>query len=138
MKQNFTIGSVLCCSLLLHAAVTAQTTGDYRSAGNGNWTNAGSWQRYDGTNWTVAPAAPGPSDGEVTILPGHNITVNQNLTADQVVVSVGATLTLDLSLYITNGPGEDLIVNGTLMWESGTIGNAAGPGTALFNAGSSV
>src|SRR5688572_14306015 len=138
MKQIVAIGSVICCSLLLHPAVTAQTTGDYRSAGNGNWTNANSWQRFDGTNWTTAPATPGPSDGEVTILPGHNITVNQNLTADQVVVSVGATLTLDLSLYITNGPGEDLIVNGTLMWESGTIGNASNTGTALFNTGASV
>jgi hypothetical protein len=138
MKQIVRIGSVICCSLLLHFAVTAQTAGDYRSAGNGNWTNVNSWQRYDGINWTTAPAAPGPSDGEVIILPGHNITVNQNLTADQVAVSVGATLTLDLSLYITDGPGEDLIVHGTLMWESGTIGNAANPGTAVFTAGASV
>ena len=138
MKQIIKVGLVLCCFLLWHAAVTAQSTGDYRSAGNGNWTNVNSWQRYDGTNWAVAPAAPGPSDGEVTIMSGHNITVNQNLTADQVVVSVGATLTLDLSLYIVDGPGDDLIVNGTLMWESGAIGNAANTGTTLINAGASV
>lgn len=138
MKQIFTFGSVICCSLLLHIAVTAQTTGDYRSAGNGNWTNAISWQRFDGTDWVTAPDAPGPDDGETTILPGDTITVNLNLTADQVVVSAGATLIVDLSLYIVDGPGEDLIVNGTLLWESGTIGNASNTGTAFFNTGASV
>lgn len=28
----------------------AQTTGDYRSAGTGNWTVAGTWERFNGRN----------------------------------------------------------------------------------------
>lgn len=129
---------LLFCGILLNQAAIAQTDGDYRSAGNGNWTSAASWERFNGSAWVVAPGAPAPTDGVVTVLPGHTITVNQNLTADQVVVSAGATLVVDLSLYIVDGPGEDLIVNGTLLWESGSIGNASNTGTALFNTGASV
>jgi hypothetical protein len=39
-------------------------SGDYRSDGSGNWNSAGTWQRFDGTNWVAAGANGYP--GELT------------------------------------------------------------------------
>jgi hypothetical protein len=59
----------------------AQAVGDYRSAGNGNWSALTSWQIFDGTNWVTPSAAQGypgqfPGTGNVTIYNGHQITLN--------------------------------------------------------------
>ena len=73
--------------MLITIQISAQSVGDYRSVGNGNWTTSTNWQRYDGSNWVGSPPAPNSGDGLVTIR--NNITVDGNQTANSVVVNNG-------------------------------------------------
>ncbi|HZV69053.1 MAG TPA: autotransporter-associated beta strand repeat-containing protein [Saprospiraceae bacterium] len=50
--------------LSVHAAFT-QTTGDYRSVADGNWTVLTTWQRWDGSAW-LTPTAPQGYPGQNT------------------------------------------------------------------------
>ncbi len=121
-------------SLLLHIllftslTVPAQTAGDYRSAGSGNWDDAGVWLRFDGSDFVTATSSPVSSDGVITIAAGSTITVRFNVLTDQTVVEVGAALIQNADIGLADGPGDDLIVNGTWSWNRNVVNN---PGTAL-------
>ena len=126
MKNIYT--ALLAMTGLVFTA-NGQSTGDYRSAASGNWSDASSWQRFNGS-WVAAPSAPGSSDGVISILSGHTITVNSAVTADQIVVNAGGTLIQEADLNLDNGTGNDLTVNGT--WTcSGSGSTLGGPGIAL-------
>jgi hypothetical protein len=116
--------------LSIHSA--AQSTGDYRSAGTGNWTVAGTWERFNGTEFVAAGIVPSSSDGVITIRTGHTVAVNSTTTADQVVVEAGATLSIPSILNLSDGTGPDLVVNGTLLFNAGTL---QGSGLAQVNGG---
>lgn len=113
----------------------AQTTGDYRSAGTGNWTVAGTWERFNGTEFVAAGIVPSSSDGVITIRTGHTVAVNSTTTADQVVVETGATLSVPSILNLSDGAGPDLVVNGTLVLNAGTL---QGSGLAQVDAGGTL
>ncbi len=133
MKKKYLI---ICLVLMVSSVVTAQTTGDYRSFATGNWNNSAAWERFDGASWiNPAPSAPANTDGIITIQNGHNITINSTVTADQVVVDVGATLTQTANLSLANGAGDDLVVNGTYDLRANML---AGPGNVLLQAGSQM
>src|SRR5690606_4146382 len=126
-------------SLFLVTALLAQTDGDYRSTGTGDWEDVGSWEVFSGGEWVSAISAPTDADGVITIGEGHTITVTSNVTANQIefennpntgitgtlVVARGATLT------ITDEEGDDvrllndffsiaqLVVEGTLELQAG-------------------
>ncbi len=116
MKMSFThlklvLGSF---SVLLAQVLWAQ---DYRSAQSGPWNQASSWQIFDGATWVAAVAAPSSASGVITILNGHNITATTAITADQIVVATGGTLTLVSGVNaftLDDGAGTDLVVDGTL------------------------
>ena len=116
----------------------SQATGDYRSAGTGNWNTLATWQRYNGTTWatpTVGERVPSSASGIITILNGHTVTlasVNQN--ADEMIINSGGQVTIGVgrTLTINNGIGTDLTVNGTVN-NSGTITTT---GTVSFVSGS--
>src|SRR5687768_16881921 len=104
--------------------------GDYRSnAATGDWNVAATWQRFDGTVWVAAVAAPSSTDGVITILNPHTVTINTAISADEVTVDVGGTLTITSTLTIDDGTGTDLAVNGTMNL-SGTLG---GSGSVTVN-----
>src|SRR5690606_25080768 len=44
----------------------AQEAGDFRSAANGNWSDAATWETFDGTDWVAAGTAP-TGDETITI-----------------------------------------------------------------------
>ena len=121
------LATILClCS-------NAQSLGDHRSVASGNWNLANTWERFDGTNFLPAPSAPSLTDGVITIQAGHTVTANTAITADQVQVDVGGTLLVSGSTFgLANGPGNDLVVNGSFEF---TGGNFAGPGTAFVASG---
>jgi hypothetical protein len=138
---------------------TAQTTGDYRSAGNGNWSSAGTWQIYTGFTWIPAVVPPTSLNGDIHIRNGHNVTVNTNTTADQLTIDAGGTLditsntlTLDIlglgdltcngSLQLNGGNlnmnlTNTVTVNGTMLWTDGDLMagtvNIASGGTLTLN-----
>ncbi|HRD54191.1 MAG TPA: hypothetical protein PKY96_16250 [Flavobacteriales bacterium] len=115
---------------LLHSK--AQSNGDYRSAGTGNWTVADTWERFNGTDFVAAGIAPSASDGVITIRTGHTVSINSTTTADQIVVEAGATLSMPSTLNLSDGAGPDLVVNGTLLLNAGTL---QGTGLTQVNAG---
>lgn len=108
----------------------ANTVNDYRSVTSGNWSTAGTWQRFDGTNWVAAAAAPNTGANVITIRNGHTVTVAANTDADQLVIDAGGRLNINSSrtLTINAGAGNDLD-------NSGTVGNS---GTITLNGGAAI
>ncbi|MBP6023679.1 T9SS type A sorting domain-containing protein [Ferruginibacter sp.] len=121
--------------LLFSFTVNAQTTGDYRSFATGNWNNPATWERFDGASFVAASTAPASTDGIITIRTGHNVTVNSAVTADQIVVDAGGTLTQTADFSLANGTGDDLVVNGTYDLQANML---AGPGNVLLQAGAQM
>ncbi len=121
--------------LLFSFTVNAQTTGDYQSFTTGNWNNPATWERFDGISFVPTANAPANTDGIITIRTGHNVTVNSAVTADQVVIDAGGTLTQTADLSLANGAGDDLVVNGTYDLQANML---AGPGNVLLQAGSQM
>jgi hypothetical protein len=109
-------------TIIINTGISAQTTGDYRSnAATMTWSTAGSWQRYNGTTWVTATAAPSSSDGVITIQNGHTVTVTANVTVDQLIINSGGILNIGTttdngvwSITVADGSGIDLVNNGTL------------------------
>jgi hypothetical protein len=83
LKSNIFLFIIFSAALFFTSSAFAQTTGDYRSVGSGNWTTLSSWQYFNGTTW-VTPTGTSPQGypaqyagtGTVTIRDGHSITIN--------------------------------------------------------------
>ncbi|MFH0758907.1 MAG: family 43 glycosylhydrolase [Bacteroidota bacterium] len=97
--------------------------GEFRSSQSGNWNDIHTWERHNGTTWIQpAPNVPALSDGPVTILDGHTVTVTMNDSADQLSIAPGGTLVIDQGVLfqVKEGIGTDLTVEGMIR-NSGTI-----------------
>jgi hypothetical protein len=134
---------------LLHAfffstALQAQSTGDYRSnvTTTGVWSDASSWERFDGATWVAATTAPTSTDGIITIQNGDSIQLTSATTINQVRVASGGIL----SIFDIANPSpktvftlddvasaEDLQVEGKLYLSVGAI--LTGTGTISINSG---
>ena len=127
-------------TIIFHIKLLSQSTGDYRSAGTGNWNTLATWQRYNGTTWvtpTGGEGVPSSANGIITILNGHTVTLaSVNQTAHQMIINSGGQVTIGIgqTLTINNGTGTDLTVNGILI-NSGTLTFNTGV-TATFESGS--
>lgn len=114
---------------------SAVAVNDYRTVGSGNWSNPAIWEYYDGSGWTAATAAPNSGASIITIQSGNTVTVNTTITADQIEIEAGGTLSVmsGITLTIANGTGTDLINDGTVT-NTGTITLSSGA-TAAHRAG---
>ncbi len=146
---------VLAMVVILPFLTLAQSAGDYRTASTGSWSSVGTWQIYNGSSWVPAVTAPVSSDGVVTILSPHTVTVNSVVSTDQVIVNSGGTLNITNGTFqLADGAGVDLLVNGSMTFSGSFIedagqidvasggsftwtnGNMRGSGTTNFLAGS--
>jgi hypothetical protein len=146
LKTQYMKKIVLLLTVILFSmAVNAQTIGDYRSQATGLWSNTASWARWNGTIWaSPAPSAPVSTDGVITILTGHTITMSTSATVDQVVVNTGGQLTIGgaaaVTLTLNNGAGNDLDVSGIVkdslnaaVWvTTGCVANIANGGKYIM------
>lgn len=107
--------------------VVAQTTGDYRSIGSGNWTTVSNWQYYNGTAWVAATQYPGqtgaPATNDVSIEGGDTITLTSTLTEsiNSVTVGDGTGGTDTLNISATSGLNTLLMTianGGFISWTS--------------------
>ena len=123
-------------SLFAVAGLFGQADGDYRTTGNATFAASTFWQRYNGSAWVAAVAAPSQSDNVITIRSGHTATLTASKTLDQLVVESGGIVTLNsgTTLTLSNGTGFDLNVDGTVN-NSGSISIDAGA-VVNFNSGS--
>ena len=125
MKQRIILGSSIVASLVIGLTIflnfsnnektMAASSGDYRSKTTGSWTTASTWEKYNGSAWVNAIAAPTSADGTITIQNGHTVTVLSNASATKLLVEAGATLAINTNtLTISNGTGTDVTIDGTL------------------------
>lgn len=113
MKKRLLLFALLCTNFVL-----AQTTGDYRSAGTGNWSTLATWETFNGTAWVAATVAPTATNAQaITIRNGHTVTITAAIAGgiDQATIDAGGTLNTSaaIALSIANGTGVDLNINGT-------------------------
>ncbi|MBU6159326.1 MAG: autotransporter-associated beta strand repeat-containing protein, partial [Bacteroidetes bacterium] len=101
---------------------TASTV-QYRSRITGDWATAATWEHStNGTDWAIAGKAPTSSDGAITILNGHTVTVSTAITADQLTINAGGQITVNgNTLTIANGTDTDITVNGTLKVSTNSV-----------------
>ena len=120
--------------LFLFACVTTsvfgQAVGDYRSAATGNWNTLGTWQRWSGGAWVVPNAGQGvPSSGVgvITILNTHTISLNANISVDQLNINAGGVLKVNSAktLTIADGIGTDLSNAGLIQVGIATFGTGS-------------
>jgi hypothetical protein len=143
MRHRLTIFKVLCFTIVFSSALFAQAAGDFQSHQTGNWNDAASWERFDGTSWiTPAPSLPDSGVGRITILAGHTITVSADLIADSVFVNGQLNIAAGKTLTVAKPRGSErgVIVNtGGLVVVDGTYKhdrNAGSVPTATWNTGS--
>jgi hypothetical protein len=105
--------------------VHAQQSGDYRSSGSGNWTDASNWEIFNGTAWIPATNYPGQVAGtnEVFILGGNTISLGSTIpfAVQSLIVGdgTGATDTFEVSNTASlNTPLIDLQTGGFAIWTS--------------------
>lgn len=85
--------------------------------GGGNWNITRTWQMSTngGSTWVPATVIPTSANATVEILPGDTVTISGGLAIDQVTVDHGGQLTFATEVTtVTNGPGVDLDIDGTL------------------------
>jgi xylan 1,4-beta-xylosidase len=110
-----------------------QPVGEFHSFQTGNWNDVATWAQYDGTAWIhPAPNVPAISDGAITILDGHTVTITAADSADQLTLASGGTLVINegVTFKIRNGIGNDLMAEGTVR-NKGSITSEA-PATLNF------
>jgi hypothetical protein len=109
------------------SAITVNSAGgDYRSATNGNWSVASTWQVWNGASWVSTNATPGGGVGtNITIQGIHTVTDN---------VAVGLTGTLIVQGTASfSGSGAITVGSGGLVQNSGVINGSAT--TLIFSSG---
>jgi Secretion system C-terminal sorting domain/Fibronectin type III domain len=106
--------SVSIASILIGYTVLAQSSGDYRSNGSGNWNDPTKWETYNGSTWVSTTTYPGQNSGTgaVTIKIFHEL----KLTAT-VPNAIASLLIEQLNVYTAEG----IVVsqNGIVAFSSG-------------------
>lgn len=113
MKKTLLLLAIfVCCDLI------CQSSGDYRTKSSGTWSAASNWETYNGTSWVPASAAPTSTNGVITILNGHTMTVGSSVTLDQVVIEAGGQINCNAIMTLANGSGNELTIFGTFVQTS--------------------
>jgi hypothetical protein len=95
----------------------------------GNWSDASSWEYWDGATgtWNTATLAPDYADDDIEILNGHTITVGSDVTTNETTVGNGGVLTISNGNTLTISSNTDGLsisgevnVDGTLLLNSGS------------------
>ena len=115
LLKEFSLGQRAFLSFLLTLIFTifsAQNNGDYKSIGNGNWTNNNVWQVYDGVTESWKNAGPG-------VFPGYDALTAGTTKSYSVTISSNTTITVTTVTAYYFG---DLNVNGKLELAYGNSG----------------
>ena len=111
----------------------------WRLSGTANFWNSGFWETSvdGGLSWgpvTIPDSFPTYLDSAIIIMPGADVTINMDLILDEVVDS-GTIYYTGGALTINDGPGDDMVINGIVNRQGGTLNVT--PGAVLaFGPGS--
>jgi hypothetical protein len=119
LKGNFLASKngLIYLMLLFSFMSQGQSVGDYRTKATGNWNAVATWETWNGSAWEES-GTPTSANGLISILNGHTVTVNANVTVDQVVVEAGGQINCNAIMTLANGPGDELSVFGTFIQTS--------------------
>jgi hypothetical protein len=95
---------------------SSHSTKFFRSRQTGTWHTPSTWEvSPDGiTCWEIANTFPTHLSQTINIRNSHTVSLDSDVTADQIIIDEGATLDYAAgTLTMKNGPGTDLIINGT-------------------------
>ena len=97
----------------------------WRLSGTANYWNSGFWEVSPdgGTTWNTPSfpdSFPTYLDSTIIIMPGADVTINMDLTLDEVIDS-GMVYLTGGTLIINDGPGDDMIVNGMIQRQAGAL-----------------
>ncbi|MDZ4182717.1 MAG: FlgD immunoglobulin-like domain containing protein, partial [Candidatus Cloacimonadaceae bacterium] len=108
---------ILLILTLVSIGLAAQELNDYRSVGNGEWNTMATWEYWNGSAWVTPAVRPTNISNNITIRNGHTVVVTTNVSIDQTIVEVGATLRVNMgTLTAFNGSNvPDVDILGTLM-----------------------
>jgi hypothetical protein len=102
---------------LSYCSIFSQAAGDYRSIATGSWNALTTWETFNGVSWIAPGTTPTSANGVVTIQAGHTVTQNvPGLSIDQLVIDgtlQTGTTAATASFTLANGPGVDMIINGS-------------------------
>ncbi len=105
----------------------AFSSGDYRSLADGDWSEATSWEVFDGEEWTEAAMPPGVGVKTVVVSNNSHVHISDEIVISNLVIDEGSRLTIDANvLRISKMKDEGkLICNGMLDLGTSVIeGNA--------------
>ena len=119
---------ILIASFGINFYLSAQSAGDYRSVGNGNWNDVSKWERYNGNSWVSTATYPGQNSGTgaVTIMneTGINITAtvphpvaSLSISIDNPTIITKGVLAFDAETAVTLSVSGDVVVGGELRIE---------------------
>ncbi len=135
----FTKQFVLILLLLLNSFfLRAQIAGDYRSKQSGVWSTAANWETYNGSTWVTAIAFPTNLNGVITILNSHSMSVASTLNIDQCIIQASGSVIVSgvaTQLFVENGAGTDLELNGLLRLDAGGAINMISGSALIVNNG---
>lgn len=113
MKTLRTLFLIL--AILAVAQSTFAANEYFRSIASGNWNATGTWQMStnSGGTWIAATSTPTDTSGIITIQSPNTVTVTVNVSADQIAMNAGGTISINSGIILTikDGSGEDLRMN---------------------------
>ena len=109
---------------------------EFRSVTSGNWYDPDVWEVYENGSWIPATSLPTSFSQTITIRDGDEVTVSQNVRADEIIVNSGGQLNIaeNMILYLNNGAGTDLEVYGIIK-KSGSITRSSGATISIKDGG---
>ncbi|MDD3489821.1 MAG: T9SS type A sorting domain-containing protein, partial [Paludibacter sp.] len=119
--------------------ITSSMTDNFRSKSNGSWSIASSWESSaNGINWTTSTLTPGSSASSITILNGHNITLDGDVTMPSLSINSDATFTASDATARTLTITKSTSGPTTTLSNSGTWANGTGGSTVVFTGAPSL
>jgi hypothetical protein len=105
----------LIIAILAVAQSTFSANEYFRSIASGNWNATGTWQMStnSGGTWIAATSTPTDTSGIITIQSPNTVTVTVNVSADQIAMNAGGTISINSGIILTikDGSGEDIRMN---------------------------
>ncbi|SFI09405.1 beta strand repeat-containing protein [Halpernia frigidisoli] len=108
----------------------------------GNWSSTSSWETSanGNTGWSAATLSPTSAANTITIRSGNTITINAPVVIDQVLIANGGILAPSSSFTVSDGAGDDIIIQngGILRYSTNSLPTFSGSATISDETGGNI